>query len=54
MEKSPRILVITVLRFDNQGKKINAKVQFPSRFSLKEFTSESIDRVAEGLPALDY
>lgn len=54
VEKSPRILVIQVLRFDNKGKKIRAKVRFPTKFSLKQFTSESVDRVAEGLPALDY
>lgn len=29
-------------------------MRFPTKFSLKQFTSESIDRVAEGLPALDY
>lgn len=29
-------------------------MRFPTKFSLKQFTSESVDRVAEGLPALDY
>jgi hypothetical protein len=54
VEQSPRVLVMQILRFDNKQKKIKAKVQFPAKFSLKQFTSESIDRVAEGLPALDF
>jgi len=50
VERSPRVLVIQVLRFDNKGAKIDAKVSFPERFSLKQFTSESVDRVAWGMP----
>jgi ubiquitin C-terminal hydrolase len=53
IEKSPSILVIHLKRFGNDGKKINAKVRFPAKFSLKQFTSESVDRVA-GLPAICF
>lgn len=43
IEQSPRILVIHFKRFDAFRNKINAKIQYPSSFSLKEFMSNSID-----------
>lgn len=54
IEQSPRTLIIHLKRFDNQGRKIKNRVQFPKTFSLKSFKSESIDRIAKGLPALEW
>ena len=54
IEKSPRVLILHLKRFDNQGKKMKDKVQFPTTFSLKYFKSESIDRLVDGLPTLDW
>lgn len=54
IEKSPRTLIIHLKRFDNFGRKIKQKVQFPKSFSLKSFKSESVDRIVGGLQPLDY
>jgi ubiquitin C-terminal hydrolase len=49
VERTPRVLSIQVLRFDSIGAKIDAKISFPEKFSLKQFSSESVDRVAWGI-----
>jgi ubiquitin C-terminal hydrolase len=54
IEKSPRILTIHLKRFDNNGSKIKDNIRFPKTFSLKYFKSESIDRIVDGLPSLDW
>ena len=47
IEVSPRILIVHFKRFTNMGSKINAKVTYPSHFSLKSFMSETIDKAVD-------
>jgi ubiquitin C-terminal hydrolase len=52
IEKSPRVLIVQLRRTDKKGRKIKTHVEFPSTFSMTNFKSKSIDRIASGLPPL--
>jgi len=52
IEKSPRVLIVQLKRTDKNRRKIKTQLEFPSTFSLTNFKSKSIDRIASGLPAL--
>eukprot|EP00347_Sterkiella_histriomuscorum_P021044 403335477 len=43
IDKTPRILIIHFKRFDAFGRKVPTFIKYPQSFSLKEFTSQSID-----------
>ena len=41
---APRILIVTIKRFDILGRKISRSLKYPAAFNLKTFTSSSIDK----------
>ena len=43
---APRVLIVTIKRFDIFGRKVRTKIQYPSVYNLKSFMDESIDSKA--------
>ena len=41
---APRILIVTMKRFDIFGRKISKSLKYPTTFNMKTFTSSSIDK----------
>ena len=41
---APRILIVTIKRFDIFGRKIRSKIRYPSAFNLKSFMDGVIDQ----------
>lgn len=47
MNTAPRILIITIKRFDIFGRKISKRIRYPSAFNMKPFMDASIDKAAD-------
>ena len=44
VNQAPRILIVTIKRFDILGRKIGRAISYPAAFNLKSFTSSTIDK----------
>ena len=44
INQAPRILIVTIKRFDMFGRKITKRIRYPSAVNLKSFTDAAIDR----------
>jgi hypothetical protein len=40
---APKILIVTVKRFDFMGKKVQRKMRYPAKFNLKRHTDAAMD-----------
>lgn len=45
MNVAPRILIVTIKRFDIFGRKISRRIRYPASFNMKSFMDASIDKV---------
>lgn len=43
IQQAPRVLIVTVKRFDIFGKKVNRKMKYPSSFNLKKHMVSAMD-----------
>ena len=44
MNTAPRILIVTIKRFDIFGRKLSRRIRYPASFSMKPFMDASIDK----------
>lgn len=51
--QAPRILIVTIKRFDIFGRKISKRIQYPPTVNLRKYTDEAIDNPKSGTAASD-
>ena len=50
MNLAPRILIVTIKRFDIFGRKLSKRIKYPSLFSMKPFMDATIDKKGGATP----